>query len=205
MAEEPRPPYVEFQIRPEEDRDATIAAGHYVAKDVVFAYITPSGTRDRVEKVADEWIKGLEEAVKNERFPEAWLHAYKKSLANFLESRENPVDGTPITNWPAVSPAQSRTLLDMNIRTIEDVAVMTEEAVQRLGMGARAIKEKARAWLEASKDTGKVSEQLAAIQQENADLRDRNETLMARLEKLEAIAEANVKPPAKAKEAEKAD
>lgn len=34
---EARPPYVTFEFRAEEDRAASIEAGHYVSKDVAYA------------------------------------------------------------------------------------------------------------------------------------------------------------------------
>ena len=40
-----RPPYVQFEMRAVEDRQASIDAGHYVAKDVAYAIITPAGSR----------------------------------------------------------------------------------------------------------------------------------------------------------------
>lgn len=172
--DDPKPPYVRFEARAVEDRQASIDAGHYVAKDVIFAIVTPSGTREVLEKVASEWIDGLKESVTNERIPADWLSYYQRRLADWKESRESPEEGTPITNWSALSPAQTKTLLDLHIRTVEDVAAMTEEAIDSLGMGARAIRSKAQAWLDSSKDTGKVAAELEALRQENSQLKSRD-------------------------------
>jgi hypothetical protein len=53
MADELKPPYVRFEVRSVEDRTASIESGHYVGKDVIFAIVTPAGTRDRIEREAD--------------------------------------------------------------------------------------------------------------------------------------------------------
>lgn len=188
MSEAPRPAYVTFEVRAVEDRTRSIEEGRYIAKDVVFAIVTPAGTKDRLEKEAHEWLEGVAEGVKQERIPPEWYDAYKKALERFEESRENPEFGTSVRDWPALSPAQAKLFLDCNIRTVEDVAEMNEEMVGRIGMGARALKAKAQTWLEAAKTVGAPSEELTAIRQENADLRARNEELEIRLKRLEALA-----------------
>jgi predicted RecB family nuclease len=48
-------------------------------------------------------------------------------------------------------PAQIKTLLDINVRTVEELAAANEETLNRVGMGGRALKQKAIIWLESSK------------------------------------------------------
>ena len=67
MNDTPRPAYVQFEVRAVEDRTATLESGHFVAKDVIYALVTPAGTKDRLEKNAEEWIKRMEEGVSQER------------------------------------------------------------------------------------------------------------------------------------------
>lgn len=186
----PRPPYVQFEIRSVEDRTRSVEEGHYVPKDVIFAIVTAAGTRDRLEKDAEEWIKGLEELAKQERIPENWVWAFKDKLKNFKESREVPDEGTSVRNWAALSPAQVNLLLDLNIRTVEDVSEMTEEALSRLGMGAVALKARAKAWLDSSKDTGKVAAEVENLRQENIELKERNSSLEDRLKNLELLVQS---------------
>lgn len=188
MADEPRPAYVRFEARSEEDREATIAAGHYVGRDVIFAIVTPTGSRDSVERKVEDWLESVREGVKQERIPESWLHAYERSLDNFKNSRDDPENGAPIKDWPGASPAQVKMLLDMNIRTVEELAVANEETVTRIGMGGRALKQKAVIWLEQASDHGKTSEKLGALEIENKELKDQIKNLMDRLTKVEAKA-----------------
>lgn len=190
MPDDARPPYVTFETRAIEDRNATLDQGHYVSRDVVFALITPSGSRDRVEKEATTWLKDLEDAVQQERFPVGWLNAYKEALRYWTEAREIPETGFSVINWPMVSPAQVKNLLDINLRTVEDVAEATEEAISRMGMGGRALKEKAKAWLDSSATTGKVSGELEALRAENIRLKSRDIEREAKLKKLEVQVEA---------------
>lgn len=190
MSEDAKPPFVIFEVRAIEDREASIAEGHYMAKDVVYAVITPAGTKDRIEKVAEDWLRDLEVAVHQERFPQAWLNAYKQAYKSWCETREVPEFGIPVTTWPAVSPAQVRMLLDLNLRTVESVAEATEEALGRMGMGARALKAKAQAYIDASKGDGKVSAQLDKLRQQVDELTTRDKEREDELKALKAENEA---------------
>lgn len=186
MSEDAKPPFVIFETRAIEDREKSIDEGHYVAKDVVYAIVTPAGTKDRIEKVAEDWLRDLEEAVKQERFPQAWLNAYKQAFKSWCETREVPEFGVPVGNWPAISPAQCKMLLDLNLRTIEQVAEANEEALNRMGMGARALKSKAQAYLDTSKGDGKVSAELDKLRQELEGFKTRDKEREDELKALKA-------------------
>lgn len=186
MSGEPKPPFVRFETRSVEDRDASIEAGHYVGVDTVYAIVTPVGTRDTIEKPVEDWLANIEEGVKQERIPQSWLSAYRGAYKDYQESRETPEFGTPIKDWPVATPSQIRTMLDINVRTVEQLADANEETVGRIGMGGRALKEKAKNWLETSGDQGKVAERMNALETENGELKTRNEDLAKRLEALEA-------------------
>lgn len=198
MSEDPKPPYVQFEVRAVEDRTASEEAGHYVAKDVVFAIVTPAGTKDRLEKVASDWIAGLEEGVKQERIPTSWLRAYKHALGEFEKSGDAAaLDGTPIRTWPVVQPSQAKLLLDLNIYTVEQLAELTEEGLNALGMGARALKAKAVAWLDSAGDQGKLSAELANLRLQVETLSARDKTREEELQLLKAENEKLAKVAAK--------
>jgi len=184
MSQEARPPYVTFETRQVEDRTASIEAGHYVAKDVHYAIITPSGSKDRLEKIAEEWLKDIEAAVREERFPAQWAEGYKAGYKAFLEGKELPEDGTPILTWPPLSPAQVRTIIDADVRTVEDLAAANEATLTRIGIGGRAFKQQAQAWLDTVKDTGKVAAELTALRKENENLKKRDEERDAQIKEL---------------------
>lgn len=192
--DKPRPPYVIFETRAVEDRTASVDSGHYVPKDVVFALVTPAGTKDRLEKEADAWLEGILEGVRQERIPADWYDQYKDALERYRRNQEIPENGISILNWPAVSPAQTRLLLDLNLRTVEDVAAMTEEAVQRIGMGARALKARAQAYLDTAKTTGVPAAELETLRQKNSELEARNDDLTTRIETLEKLVPKDPQP-----------
>ena len=192
MEEKARPPYVVFETRAIEDRAGTLENGHYSTRDVHYAIVTPSGSKDRIEKIATEWLASLKEAVQQDRFPGDWLDAYERKYKTWLEGKEIPEDGTPILGWPAVSPAQSQAIIAANVRTLEDLAAANESTLTAIGMGARALKEKARAWLDSAESTGKTAEELNDLRKQVEALtkdKDSNEAkikaLQAEVEKLQ--------------------
>ena len=186
-----RPPYIEFKILTEEDREQSIATGAYKSKDVDFVSIMPAGDRNlKVDRRVDEWLDQLSQRVKQGMGNVQHLDYFKTAYKTWKETQEIPVNGTPIKAWPVISPSQAQNILSANIRTIEDLAMANEETLMRIGMGARALKEKAIAWLDAANDTGKIAEKNAAMKvkmaqlvADMAKLRETNKQLMAELEK----------------------
>lgn len=180
-----RPAYVTFERRAVEDRQATLENGMYMSRDVDFALITPMGSKDRVERVVDEWFENLKQQAQEQRIPLEWVRAYKEAYAAWKEDREIPIDGHSVMNWAVLSPAQVKQLLDLRVRTVEDLAVANEETIARLGMGGRALKQRAVDFL-ASRDAGKVSGEMEKLRQENEALKIRNESIETQLAALQA-------------------
>lgn len=56
--------------------------------------------------------------------------------------------GFPIEHWPALSRAQVQMLKYHEVHTVEDCARLDDQALQRIGMGARSIKNAAAAYLD---------------------------------------------------------
>lgn len=187
-----RPPYVSFEVQAVEDRQASIEQGHYVAKDVVYAIVTPAGSKDRIPRVASEWLAMLAEQVQQQRFPGEWLNAFREAYKAFCEGREAPLNGTALRDWPVISPAQLQQLLNFSVRTVEDLAVANEETLSRLGMGGRALKQKAIEWLDASKGIGAQAEMITAIKLENAQLKETVNAQAAAIAELRAKVEGLV-------------
>jgi len=179
-----RPPYVTFELRAVEDRAASIAEGHYVSKDVAYALITPSGSKDRIERIVEDWFDQLSASVQEERFPREWLKAYQGAYEDWKAGNAPLLVGTDVKNWPVLSPSQVKLLVDLGIRAVEDLAVANEETISRLGMGGRALKQKAVEWLSSAKDTGRQVEEITALQIANKELTERNEAMMQQLTEL---------------------
>lgn len=139
---------------------------------MVFAVVTPAGSKDRIPRQADDWFAQLEQQVQEGRFSREWLNHYKAAYDAFKSDREPPLHGTSIRYLTVLSPAQVQLCLNFSVRTIEDLAAANEETLGRLGMGARMLKQKAIEWLESSKTVGQQVEKITALQQRNTDLEE---------------------------------
>lgn len=187
---EGRPPYVAFDRRPVEDREASIANGYYTTRDVDFVTITPPGGKNDVQKPAVEWLEQIRQSSRSDsgRFPVEWVRAYEQSYEAWKAGEELPENGVPIKGWSLLSPSQQQACLHANLRTVEDLASATEEGLMAFGMGARALKQKAADWLAARGDgAGKVAAELEALRQRDKEREER----VKQLEKqLAALSEA---------------
>ena len=186
QAAEARPPFVSFEAKAIEDRTRSIETGYYQTKDVDYALITPQGSKDRIEREVTSWFDNLRQQTAEQRFPMEWLRHFENSYKAWKEGRELPIDGTPILTWPVLSPSQIKSILDVNIRTVEELAQANEEALVRIGMGGRALKDKAASWLSAASSTGKVTEEMSSLKAANSDLVQRNKDLEKQMKELSA-------------------
>ena len=184
---EERPAYVRFERRPMEDKQASISAGRYVAKDVDFALVTPPYSKDCVEYKVEQWLINMDRNVRDGRIPEKWAEQWKAAYHNWKNGQEMPLSGTPIKGWGVLSPAQQATLIAMNCLTVEDLAIINDEGLRRIGMGAVELRDKAKNWLASMKDHGAVTVQLAAMEQENRNLAATVESLKAQVEALRGM------------------
>jgi hypothetical protein len=180
-----RPPFIVFEQRAIEDRNASIAAGGLVMRDVDYVIVRQVGCKDTVEKEAEGWLADIEKAAAQGTYPGEWVRHFREKYAAFKAGQAEPELGLSVRQWPSLSKAQAENLIAAGVRTVEDVAVMNEPTMQRVGMGARELKGKAKAYVE-SRDQNKAAEQITALQAQLGDRETRIEALEARLAALEA-------------------
>lgn len=190
-----RPPFVQFETRSIEDRDATIKAGMYIGNDVDYAIITPAGSKDRIERIVSDWFKKLHEDVQAQRVPDTWLRHFEATYDAWKKGQAAPVTGYPIKDWPGLSPSQVKSLQSLHLLAVEDVAAANEETLGRIGMGSRALKQRAIDFLAAANDFGKVAEKASALTVENiqmkSDMQAMAETMASMQAQLAALQGSN--------------
>jgi len=103
---------------------------------------------------------------------------YASNYRAFKENRELPTEGTAVEVWLGAGDARVHMLRSMHLRTVENVADMSDTTIAAIGMGGRELKNRAIAFLEVQKSSG-VADELAAKD-------DVIEQLKERLAKLEA-------------------
>ena len=109
----------------------------------------------------------------------------KPYYEHWLGGLAEPVTGTPLDVWPAVTKGQVDRLRSLHLRSIEDVAAADEDTMRRIGMGARELKRKAEAWV-ANKDSNKTAGEIAKLEEENELLRGRMAELEEQIQLLAA-------------------
>lgn len=163
---------VRFFYQPTKDEQASLAAGRPIYVEKEWIEIGKPGDKLPL-RVGPARARDLE------RFPEH----YKRFKAR--ETSEQ-IQGTLLEHWPGVIRSQVEELRFFNIRTVEQLAAMSDSSTSNF-RDAVMLKEKAKAYLEASKGNA-AAEELAETRQANAALEEKVNALMARLEQVEAEA-----------------
>ena len=120
---------------------------------------------------------------------------YRRQYERFQKGQKDVVEGTPLTMWPVVNKSQIKECEFFEVRSVEQLAELSDTSCKRMGMGYMELRSKAKAWLLAAKDASVVTRQAAE-----------NDRLQAEIEALkEQIAQlAQPKRGRPAKEAEEA-
>lgn len=162
--------HILFEIRPVENRSKSIDAGHPVYDNEEWITITPPGGNLKVERAITD----------------ADRENYARRYALWQQDREEPIEGTDIRLWPGASPALAQTLKAIDVHTVEALAAANDSILDRIGMGARALKAKASAWIDGANDIGRLAEQIAALTARNDDLQARSDELQAAVDQMKA-------------------
>jgi len=121
-----------FYIEPIEDMAASREAGRPIFRDQEFVEIFIAGDKNNIpcHKVTDEH---------RERWPVQY-EAFRRGV-------EAPINGTPLTEWPAIPKRRIMELNAQKIYSIEELANLPDAAISKIGLDGRAMVKKAQAWL----------------------------------------------------------
>lgn len=120
---------------------------------------------------------------------------WPKEYEAFKKGEEMSRDGTAIEFWPVLNRAMIRELKALEIYTVEQIAELSDLAVQRIGMGGLKMRELARAYFDEAKASAltqtlahqneqlesKLAAQDLQIAEQNKLLSQMNDRLMALL------------------------
>ncbi len=166
---------VKFFFKPMLDKEKSAQEQRAVYKDRLYISITIPGSREATVRVAH--------AGDLERFPEHY--------ARFKNRVEEPQEGTPLKEWPMITRSMAEELSFLNVKTVEQLAGMTDTHAGKL-MSGYQLKQDAKNWLERTKKD--VSE--SKLQKE---LSERDETIAKMQAQIEELMKAKPKTKAKAK------
>jgi hypothetical protein len=176
----------EFFTEPVQQMAESKAAGRPIFKDVPHIRIRYPGdpTRETIRPVRTDPNRSRPYPPDPERFPRQW--------AAFQARQVQPLEGTPLEQWPPLSRSQVLELKAVHVHTVEQLAGVPDSAMHNLGMGGRSLRAQAQAWLADAKDGAAT----AALAAENEQLKERLAALEARFDQ----ASAEKKPAARKKE-----
>jgi hypothetical protein len=137
--------YVKFENRPTRNKSKSIEAGRPIFEDVEFIHIMQPGNKSNI------FIQPAT-AADRQRFP--------RHYAAFKNRNEEVVEGTPLEEWPSISRSMCEELKHFHVRTVEQLVGMTDNNASNF-MGINNLKQKAEAFLEASKGNA-VTEKMSA-------------------------------------------
>lgn len=159
---------ITFDTMAVEDRSITNATGHIGYKDIDIVKITPVGGHLTVEQEVTP------DLLKQWKFNPDMEYRFKAYEA-WKDGKEPPVNGFSLKMWPPISPAQIKQFSGRNIRSVEELAELPDDALTSFGPGSRLLRDKAREWLKTSSETGKIVEQLMQLKTDNDELKLNNE------------------------------
>jgi hypothetical protein len=154
-----------FYLRQKEDKKRSIEEGRPCFKDVEYVQIMIGGDKNNIvdRKIRDE-----------DKY--RWPVLYQ----NFKNGIENSVDGTPVKEWTAISASRALELNALNIFTVEQLADLSDNAIQSIGMDGRSLVSRAKMFLASASDNA-ASEKIA---HENEKLKSEMDALKLQMSEL---------------------
>lgn len=166
---------------------------------VLFMKIFVPGTKDEmIHEVEREYPEGYPSPIygKVKKNMLVW-DKYKEYIEQYKKGHEGgpSTGGTPIETWPQVDVRRAAQLKHLGVYAVEQLAVMHDEAIGRLGMGGRDLVKKAQLWLQQRQDDSLVQKMAAEKQQMQGQidaLKEQMEDLAEALNSLPQEARAEV-------------
>jgi len=179
----------QFYTEAVEDKDASLANGRFIAKEVDFCKIRfPGSSNVLVVEMNEFAMKG----------PHG--RAYAKWKAIELANGEHAIEGTPLETVTWLTKSLVLELKHLNVHTVENLANVSDTNAQKM-TGLTILRSKAKAFLLASKESAPIQKLQSQIDKLVADLQVKQQTidqLVARLpieERLNVPAHGSVDVP----------
>lgn len=157
---------VHFELVALPDEELSLKAGYTVSKEEECIYIRAPGSRDFVLRKASNRDR--------RRFPSQYRH--------FKESQSAPDVGMPLKDWAPIARSEVDRYAYHGVKTVEQLAMVSDSNLDRLGMGAASLRQKARDMLEQAKGLAPIE----GMRAENAQLKSQLDALQRMMEQLQA-------------------
>lgn len=154
---------VRFYMRTVQDKTATEQAGCPKHKSVEYVEIRIPGDN---RQVVDRPVRDSDKAQ------------YRDAYMRFQAGEKEQVVGTALEDWPPIAKHVVEDLRALRIRTVEQLAAVSDGQLHALGMGGRALRDQAKAYLELAAGGAPISRltaELEDLRKELAAEKARNE------------------------------
>lgn len=161
--------HVEFQYVEELDAAATAKANgqpKYVSKEILMVH---SG-RERTPVEVTDYHRQL----------------YPEKYAAFKAGSEQPLDGTPLSEWAMIPRTAVLELAHFNIKTVEQLAELSGDLKKKIGP-LQSFCKQAKHWLESAKSTqSEVAQFKADLERERNARKSLEEQVVKLMQRIEA-------------------
>lgn len=135
--------FVEFFTAPVEQTYLSKKEGRPIFKDMAHVRMAIPGDRNNSPVfIATDQHK--------RRFREAWR--------DFERNGQQNETGTPIGKLPGITKSQTKEVEHFNIRTVEQMAIVSDAAISNMGVGYQDLRARAKAYLEVSQKRSQDTE-----------------------------------------------
>jgi len=146
---------IRFYMDSMQDEVASKKAGRPIFNDVEMIEIRIPGDVDlRRYPVEDEHKR---------RFPKQYI-AFKKNQS------QEAASGTPLNQWPLLTKAQVEESKYLGAHTVEQLAEVSDGALQKFGPGWRTLRQQARDWLQKAADGALLAKLRSELEERDAKI-----------------------------------
>jgi len=165
--------YVEFFLQPVENKEKSLKEGRPIFEDKEYITIRVLGDKSTVRTRPVTYKPNGTVPADIERFHRQY-QAFKSQNAQITE-------GTPVTEWAAITKSEAMELKALNIHTIESLANCGDNNIN--WFGGRQLRDKAIAWINQAKDGSGIIK----LQEENNYLKTQLEALKNEFEAFKTL------------------
>lgn len=144
--------------------------GHDVYDQFAFIEVMNPGSKNKViEKVAVLGDKDQWNEFRSESGSPSWINRFPKQWEQFKKQQVQVLNGIPVNECPFFSKAYALNLKSQNILTLEQIRDLPDTAVEVLGLGGRATRDKVIAFLNRAVDASEITKLFSKIEKLEAD------------------------------------
>jgi hypothetical protein len=163
--------FVVFFNHPRKDEEKTLAEGRPMFNEEAYVRIIVPGDKDSI-------IIRPARDMDKQRFA--------KQFAAFEAGEGEVHEGTPLRAWPMITRSQVEELKFFSIYTVEQLSELADVHVQKF-MGVGALKEQAKAYIQAAKDAAPLVQMNAALEERDHEIAAQAQAIAELMEKVAAL------------------